>query len=414
LPYTKKPSFFYGYTIVAVSILILFVLHGVTSSWGVFLRSFEAEFGWSRAAISGALSLGFIMGGLFSILLGGVTDRFGSRMIITIGGVVFTTGCFLMSRVSAIWQIYLFFGILMNIWGSPANVSLLSTAMRWFSKKRGLISGIVKAGTGLGIMIIPLLSSQLIDAYGWRSSFIILGALCLIIVLPLAQFLRRDPSQKGLRPYGDTDQLDNITPSTDPGLPPGQALRSKQFWIICIAFFFMWYCGNSLMVHITPHAIDLGISTVSAASLISIIGGVSIIGRLVVGAAGDKTGNIRTMTFCFILLIISVSWLMLSNHLWQFYIFAVVYGFAHGGFFALISPLIAELFGTKAHGTLFGFSSFLGMAGGAVGPLVAGRIFDVTGSYSLVFILIIGVGVAGLLLSLFLKPIEETAQATNI
>ncbi len=161
------------------------------------------------------------------------------------------------------------------------------------------------------------------------------------------------------------------------------------------------------MVHIAPHAIDIGIPPVSAASLISIIGGVSIAGRLIVGAAGDRIGNIRTMTFCFILLIISVSWLLVSRQLWQLYLFAVLYGFAHGGFFALISPLIAELFGTRAHGTLFGFSSFIGMLGGAAGPLVAGRIFDLYGNYSLVFLLIIGFAATGLLLSIFLKPIKK-------
>ncbi len=245
MPDIKQPRFFYGYTIVAVSILILFVLHGVTSSWGIFLKSLEAEFGWSRAAISGAHSLGFIMGGLFSVLFGGMSDRFGSRMIITGGSVIFAVGCFLMSGVSAIWQVYLFYGVLINLWGSPANVSLLSTAMRWFSKKRGLVSGIVKVGTGLGIMIIPLLSSQLINAYGWRNAFTILGVICLVIVLPLAQFLRRDPSKKGLRPYGETEQPDNIINTPDTGLPPGQALHRDSSGSSVYHFFLCGIVGTA-------------------------------------------------------------------------------------------------------------------------------------------------------------------------
>ncbi len=252
-----------------------------------------------------------------------------------------------------------------------------------------------------------MLSSQLINAYGWRNTFIILGVICLVVVPPLAQFLRRDPSQKGLSPYGATEQADDINNSLDGGITLGEALRNKQYWTVCIVFFIMWYCANSLMLHIVPYATGIGISPVRAASLMSIIGGVSIIGRLAVGSAGDRMGNIRTMTFCFISLIISVLWLLPATQLWQLYLFAVAYGFTHGGFFTLISPLIADLFGTKAHGTLFGFSSFISTIGGAIGPLIAGRIFDVSGSYSLVFWIVIGFAGVGLLLSLLLKPIEK-------
>lgn len=407
MPDKKQPRFFYGYTVIIVSVLILFILHGITRSWGVFMGSLEAEFGWSRAAISGVHSLGFVLGGLVSILLGRINDRFGPRIIITGIAVISAVGCFLTAGVSSLWQIYLFYGLLVNLWSSPANVTLLSTAMRWFSKKRGLFSGIVKVGTGLGIMIIPLLSSQLINAYGWRNTFIILGVICLVVVPPLAQLLRRDPSQKGLSPYGATKQADDINNSLDGGITLGEALRNKQYWIVCIVFFIMWYCANSLMLHIVPYATDIGISPVRAASLMSIIGGVSITGRLVVGSAGDRIGNIRTMTLCFILLIISVLWLLPATQLWQLYLFAVAYGFAHGGFFTLISPLIADLFGTRAHGALFGFSSFISTIGGAIGPIIAGRIFDVSGSYSLVFWLVIGFAGVGLLLSLLLKPIEK-------
>jgi len=236
---------------------MLFVMHVISSSWGIFLSSLEAEFGWSRAAISGAHSLGFLLAGIFSILLGGVSDRLGSRMIMTVGGIVFALGCFLMSRVTAMWQVYLFYGVMVSVWGSPANVSLLSTAMRWFTSKRGLMSGIVKVGTGLGIMIIPVLSGHLISNYGWRTTFVILGFICLVVIVPLAQLLRRDPSQKGLIPYGESSERAVELKQENKGFSPQQAFHTRQFWIICATFFFMWYCGNSLMVHLAPHAIDI-------------------------------------------------------------------------------------------------------------------------------------------------------------
>ena len=256
-------------------------------------------------------------------------------------------------------------------------------------------------------MIVPLLSTQLTEAYGWRQTFIILGIICLIIVIPLAQLLRRNPAQKDLGQYNGLDVANSGREILEEGLHPRQAIRKKQFWIICVSFFLMWYCCNGLMIHVIPYSTDIGIPPVAAAGLLSIIGAASIFGRLVVVAAGDRVGNIRTMTFCFILLIVSMSWLLISEQMWQFYLFAIVYGFSHGGFFTLISPLIAELFGTRAHGTLFGIISFIGMTGGAVGPLAAGRIFDVTGTYSMAFLLIIGFAVVGLLLSLMLKPIRQ-------
>ena len=407
MPDKQNQKFFYGYIIVVVSLLMLFVMHGISSSWGIFLSSLEGEFGWSRAAISGAHSMGFLLGGIFSILLGSVSDRLGSRMIMTVGGIVFALGCFLMSRVTAMWQVYLFYGVLVSLWGSPANVSLLSTTMRWFTSKRGLMSGIVKVGTGLGIMIIPVFSSHLISNYGWRTTFVILSFICLAVVVPLAQLLRRDPSQKGLKPYGESTERAAALKPGDTGFSPQQAFRIRQFWIVCAAFFIMWYCGNGLLVHLAPHAIDIGIPATQAARLISIIGGASIIGRLVIGVAGDRAGNRWVLTLCFIIVVASMSWLLLSVQLWQLYLFAAVYGFAHGGFFSLISPLIAELFGTRSHGTLFGIASFFGMSGGAVGPLVAGRIFDVAGNYQLAFLLIIGFSAAGFILSLMLKPVKE-------
>jgi len=157
-----------------------------------------------------------------------------------------------------------------------------------------------------------------------------------------------------------------------------------------------------VLVHVIPYAIDSDVPSMQAAALLSIIGGSSIVGRIVMGGAGDRTGARKAFAINSCILVGALVWLFFSTELWQLRAFVVVYGFAHGGFFGLLSPLVAELFGTRSHGALYGMVTFWGMMGGAVGPVIAGRIFDVTQSYQPAFLILIIVSGVGLTLSLLL------------
>jgi MFS family permease len=157
------------------------------------------------------------------------------------------------------------------------------------------------------------------------------------------------------------------------------------------------------MVHIVAHATDIGIDQIKSAGVLSTIGGVSIVGRLSIGTAIDRIGNTRSMIICFTLLIASFLWLLVAGEIWMLVLFAVLYGFAHGGIFTVLSPLVAELFGIESHGVLFGTVAFSLTIGGAIGPVVAGHIFDIARSYQSVFLILVGVGIAGLSLTLFLQ-----------
>ncbi len=137
--------------------------------------------------------------------------------------------------------------------------------------------------------------------------------------------------------------------------------------------------------------------------MISFIGGASILGRLVMGTTGDRIGNRHALIICFLIYVTALCWLQFAKELWMLYLFTGVYGFAHGGFFALTSPLVAELFGTRSHGVIFGIILFFGAIGGAIGPIVTGFIFDVTLSYQLAFLILVVVSVTGFTLSTFLK-----------
>jgi MFS family permease len=310
-----------------------------------------------------------------------------------------------MSQMTSLWQLYLFYGVIVNMWPMPADVMALSTVARWFVKRRGFASGLVKAGTGLGMMLVPIIGSYLIQTQGWRTTYLIVSIAIVTCVIPLSQFLRRDPAMKGLTPYGIRDG--HGSDAMYGGYTFREALHTKQFWMLCITMFTIWFCANSLIVHVTPHAIDLGISTSKAAQLISILGATSIIGRVGVATLGDRIGLRRALLGCFVLTLIMLSWLYSASEHWQLVLFVLIYGLGHGGFFALISPLLAEMFGTKALGSLFGVVTFCATVGGAVGPLACGMVFDNTGNYRIAFLILISVIAVGFSLVLLLRPVSQ-------
>ncbi len=403
----KKGKTYYSYIIAAACFGIQAVGIGTYVAYGVFFNPLISEFGWSRAIISGASSVAFLLMGFLGIYVGRLNDRIGPRKLMTVSGVFFGLGLLLMSRLDAIWQLYLFYGVVIGIGLSCVDVIALSTIARWFARKRGVMTGIVKVGTGAGQFVIPLVASMLIASFGWRTSYIIIGSAVLVILVLIAQLLRRDPSQIGLSPNWEEESAADKPNLADEGLPLRETLRTRQFWTICAISLVIVFCLMIIMVHIVPHAQDMKASAARAAGVLSTIGGVSMAGRFMTGIAIDRIGSKKAMIICFIFLISGLLWLQKADELWMLYLFAVVYGIAHGGYFTTISPIVAEFFGISAHGVLFGIVSFCGTVGGAIGPFLAGYIFDITAGYSLAFWLCTLLSALGLVLILSLKPIRE-------
>ncbi len=397
-------KFFYGYVIAASCFVIQAVGIGTYFSYGVLFNPLISEFGWSRASIAGASSVAFLLMGLLGIGVGRINDRIGPRQLMTFTGIFFGLGYLLMSRIDAIWQLYLFFGIVFGIGLSSIDVIALTTIARWFVRRRGFMTGIVKVGTGAGQMTIPFLVTILIIRYGWRHACVMVGAAVLVILVAVAQLMRRDPSLMGLSPDGDAQGAANSSFSAGEGLSLSEALRTGQFWTLCAAFLAIVFCLMIVMVHIVPFAHDINVSPTGAAGVMSTIGGVSMAGRFICGLTIDRIGCKRVMLFCFILLIAALLWLLMAKALWMLFLFAAIYGLAHGGFFTTFSPVVAEFFGIKSHGALFGIAMFSGTLGGAIGPFVAGYIFDVTAGYAVAIWICTWVAVLGFVLISLLKP----------
>lgn len=391
----KEPRFFYGYIIVLAGFFVMVLMNGAFYSFGVFFKPMLEEFGWTRAMTSGAYSLNMILWGSLSIITGRLNDRFGPRIVITACGFIFGAGYLLMSRISTLWQFYLFYGVIIAIGLSGCFTPIASTVTRWFTKRRGLATGIVISGIGVGTIIIPPLASQLISIYGWRTSYTILGITTLVLLIISAQFLRRDPEQMGQMPYGEDKLKPKGSVSKTGGFSLQEAISTRRFWVLCAVFFCYGFIVHTIMVHIVTHATDLGIAPVVASGILAAIGGISIAGRIGVGSVADKIGNKRSLLVNFFLLAISLLWLLAVRELGAFYLFAAVFGFPYGGLAIFNSLMTAEVFGLKAHGAIMGLVTFVYTTGSAIGPVLAGHIFDITGSYNSAFMITAALGVAG-------------------
>ena len=400
----KLKHIHYGWVMVAIFFGVL-VTYGLTMfSFGIFLKPITMEFDWDRGALSGALSLSIVVGGGIGILSGRLTDRYGPRPIITIGVLLTGAAFFLMSQIRALWHVYLIMGILRGIGTSFSLIPVTAIIPRWFTKRRGIAMGIAMSGMGLGGIIAPLLTQWLISAYGWRDAFIILSILTIIIIIPLAQFLKHSPQQIGLKPYGEDKIIEDkqSQSSAMDGLSLRQAVRTRWFWLFGLIQTSAHICMVAIMIHIVPHANDIGIPSVIAASILSFTAGIGIIGRIALGFISDRIGSRRVLTVCLSLLTLALIWLLFAEEIWMFYVFAVVFGLANGGFSILLPVISAELFGLVSLGVIIGGLGIFARLGEAVGAPLGGSIFDITGSYQLAFLISVVISAAAVILSLVL------------
>jgi sugar phosphate permease len=362
-------------------------------SFGIFLRPITMEMDWDRGALSGALSLSIVVGGGIGILSGRLTDRYGPRPIIRIGALLTGMAFLLMSQISALWHAYLILGILRGMGTSFSLIPVAAVIPRWFVKRRGIAMGLAMSGIGLGGIITPLLTQWLISTSGWRNAFIIIGSITIIIIIPLAQLLKHSPQQLGLKPYGDDELIENKTARSSgiDGLSLRQAIRTRGFWLFGLIQTFAHICMVAVLIHIVPHANDIGIPPVTAAGILSFIAGAGIIGRLILGFISDRIGGKRVLTVC-----------LFAREIWMFYVFAVIFGLANGGFTTLIPVVSAELFGLISLGAIIGGVGIFGRLGEALGAPLSGSIFDITASYRLAFLICIGICALAIILSLVL------------
>jgi MFS family permease len=406
---TKKPLF-YGYIIVAVIFVIQVLMFGSNATVGVFFKPMINEFGWSRALISGAFSFARIVSGLSGIVWGWFNDRTGPRVVITICGALVGAGLLLMYLTESVWQLYLFYVVICGIGMGGVYAPQMSTIARWFSRRRNLMTGIVFVGGSLGALIFPPVSNWLISNNGWRVSWVIIGVVSLVVIVLIAQFLKKEPGELEKKHYGEYSSPGAVTGKGKlnvKGFSIKEAMKTRQLWIIAFMSFCNAFCLSTIMVHIVPHATDLGISNAAAANVLSVLSAGLLVGCLGVGISADKIGTKKIFVICFVPMLAVFLLLLPITDAWTMGLLVFIMALGNGGGSALTSTLCAELFGTKAHGVILGFSSLVSAVGGAIGPFIAGYIFDISNGYQWAFILCGALIVIALTISTFLKPVSK-------
>ena len=377
------------YLIVLGACLTQFTIVGLLFSYGLFFKALEAEFGWSRTLLSGGASLAFLMMGVLASFAGHLSDRYGPRLVLAVTGAFYGIGYALLSRVTEAWQLFAIFGLFIGMGMATHDVVTLSTVARQFHRRRGIMTAVVKVGTALGQITLPLIAAYLIATFDWRLALTILGFGAVGILLFGASLMKR-PLVSSVSSGG----------TSEPGTRLQDVRPNPVFWMICAVQFSHLTTLTTIPMHIAVHGMDLGMTSGLAALLLSVMGAASIAGRLTIGGVTDRIGGRRALILCFVPLIVSLLLFLFIATPWLLFIAVAIYGFAHGGLFTVISPTIAEYFGLKAHGAIFGVVVFFGTIGGATGPILAGGVFDLTDSYSLAFAALAALATLGLTLVL--------------
>ncbi len=380
-----RSPLYYGFIIVLACFMLTMLGRGIFYIYGVFFGSIENEFDWSRAVTSGAFSISVLISGLIGIFAGRLSDKYGPRIVIAFCAVFLAVGYILMSVVHNTLQFYLVYGILVSAGVSGFWAPLLSTLARWFTNKRGLMTGIVTGGISFGTLFLPPLATHLIDAYDWRITYIIMGLMVLAVSIIGIALLRRFPQKRDAE-IGKKYLTESVSLDSFAVFELQEALRTRQFWMVCAIYVLFGIIQMTVMVHIIPHTIGLQITAASAATVLSVIGFVSLGARIVIGAACDRIKVKISVVFCLGLLMLGFIWLLFASELWQLYIFAILFGLGYGGMSCLQSLVASELYGLLSLGAISAIVAFAQDIGGAAGPYLSGYIFDVTSSYNWAFI----------------------------
>jgi sugar phosphate permease len=405
---TFKGRLFYGWIIVAVTALTLIVSAGVRSAPGVFLVPMLGSFNMDRTALSFAASLGILLFGLAGPIAGFLMDRFGPRRTMLVGMAIVGVSMLLSARMTTLWELYLLWGVMSGFGTGMASAVLgAAVANRWFIARRGLVTGIFGASTSAGQLIFVLLLAWLAGTFGWRTSTLVLGLTSLAVLLPTLLLMRDDPADIGVRPFGaPADAPPPSRASAEAGVM-GRAVRSGTFWLLCATFFVCGATSNGLIgVHFIPYAVDCGIAQVAAAGTLSIMGMFNFVGTLGSGFLTDRYDPRKLLAIYYGFRGLSLFLLPFTTNPTGLLVFAVLFGLDYIATVPPTTALVADTFGRRNVGTVFGWVFCAHQVGAALAAWLGGVARTATGDYVLAFVVagVLAVTAAGLALRIQRGP----------
>lgn len=400
---------FRGWYMVGAGFIVLLVVYGLQFSYGEFRLAATEEEGWSQTTLSLIFAVYIAAYSVLSIASGVATDRFGPRRTVAVGAIVLAAGYVGWALSPSLLLVAVALAVVAPIGMSCAWVPVNATAVRWFVRRRGSASAIVTTGGSVGNIIGPPIAASLIAAYGWRVALTSMALVGLMLLLGAASVMVRDPESVGLNPDGD------LIPATEAGEIAGllrrEAVRTRTFWFLWAMYSLTFIVVFVPFVHGSAYAVGLGISRITASTVISSIGVGGLTGRLLVGSISDRIDRRLAVRFALTLQVLAFLGLASANGLGMLYLSAVTFGFGYGGAVAVFPALVGDYFGRAHAGSIVGamFASAGVMA--AIGPYAAALIFDSTGSYRAAFVVAAALNGLAFVLAMRLPPHTEAVPA---
>ncbi|MBI4482174.1 MAG: MFS transporter, partial [Acidobacteria bacterium] len=407
--------FYYGWVVVALSFLATLTGAGIRSAPAVLIHPLEEEFGWSRAAIASAISLNLLLFGVAAPISGQLLDRIGPRRVMLASLALMAAGVGGTVFMRELWQLFLLWGVVVGLGaGGSASVLAATVAHRWFVARRGLVLGILNSAGSTGQLIfLPLLMAVIVVA-NWRVGSLVLVGAALGLVSLIALWMRDDPADLGLEPYGSEDrsasaaeELVSLRHSSEgaAAVSVSGVLGSSTFWLLSGSFFICGATANGLIgTHLIPHSIEHAIPEVTAAATVGVMGGMNFIGTLLSGWLIDRMEARKLLALVYALRSTSLFILPFVTDFSGLFLFAVIYGL---DWFATVPPTIAltaDTFGKRAVGSVFGWIFLAHQIGAALAAAGGGAIRVRFGDYQLAFLMGGVMALIGAALALGIQP----------
>lgn len=382
-----RKTLYYGWVVVGAAVLVLAGFLGTLLSFGVFLKPLQAQFGWSRAATSGAMSLCIGVQGGVGILMGRFTDKYNMGFVVAIGTVAGAVSYFLLSRVGSLWQFYLCFGVGAGMCSGCAFTPITATVSKWFDEKRRTLAlGMALTGVMLGQMVLSPVMNRVIAGGGWRLGYLVAAIVVLACGLPGMAIMARNPPALVHSATTQGGRQASGAAGAPQGYTVREAVKTAPFWMIIITAFAI-SCGfYVIMSQIVAHARDVGVAASSASLTLTLNGVGSLVGGLLAWWFCKRLGHQRTLFVVLLGQALAMFLFIVTASVWSFLAVGLLYGFTYGIASPVRMALIPHLFGLRAIGTMLGCTTFAWSIGGLVGPYVAGYIHDATQKYTLAFL----------------------------
>jgi MFS family permease len=383
-----KRGLFYGWWIVA-GVIVIQTLHGglLFQAFGAYFVRLQAEFGWSRA------SLLRVESGLLGPIQGWLIERFGAKVVLAIGLVIFAAGMMILSTINSLLTFYLAFVVIAIGSSLGGFLTLFVTIANWFEKRRAMALGLAATGVSIGGMLVPVVAYAL-NTYGWRSTAFVSGWIILGVGLPLVPLMRSTPERYGLLRDGVpmlvvAEGGDASSDSDEVNFTAKEAMKTPAFWLISFGHGAALLVVGALMVHLSRHLVErMDMSLEAAAVVVTVMTTTSIIGQVGGGFLGDRMDKRMISAACMLGHTIALLGIAFASSLFWVYVFAIVHGLSWGTRGPLMMAIRADYFGRKSLPTIMGFSSMIITIGNVAGPVFAGFMADWQGDYQMGFVIL--------------------------